>query len=163
CSRCLQRFAVRQVCSWSFYPFAFVLDALSRYSFQQMIDLKKSNYLAAAGRQQLRKLLEALPTEVSQLPAVGLLYGLIEPGEQLEPFLADAGKNHAAVFSIPGAQDPASFFEPVEQAGNVRIARDHAAADLSTGEAFRGSAQDSQNVVLGSRQVFALDYLGWSA
>ena len=84
-----------------------------------------------------------------QLPAVEFLDGRVQFPEDPEPFRRDACFYDAPVFFFARARDQSPRFHAVEQSCNVRIARDHSAADLAAGEAFRPrTAKDAQDVVL---------------
>jgi hypothetical protein len=106
-------------------------------------------HLFAGTVEQVRELPELFRGKVAPLAAMQLVHGLIQFDQQPEPFLGDASLDHATVLRFPRAGDPSAGFHPVEQASDVRIARDEPAADLAAGQALlAGTAKDTQDVVL---------------
>ena len=57
----------------------------------------------------------------------------------------------------------AALFQTVEQAGDVRIARNHAVGDFPAGQPFGRAAQDAQHVVLRRREIFGFEHLEQAA
>src|SRR5580704_16260796 len=94
---------------------------------------------------------------MAQLFAVGLLYGFIEPGKQLQTRACDAGHYGTAVPGLAGPRYEAALFQPTEQASDIRIPRNHSFGDFATGEPFRGTAEDPQHVVLRRREILRLE------
>src|SRR5579862_1738996 len=72
----------------------------------------------------------------------------VQIAQQIESMGRDAGHNHTAVAGLAAARNQGAFFEPIEQSGNVRIAGNHALADLTTGQSIGSAAEDAQDVVL---------------
>jgi hypothetical protein len=98
---------------------------------------------------------------VSSDPAVALLDGPVEVGQDAEARVADARNDDASVRLRPLARDQAAALEPVEQARDVGLLRDHPLADLAAREpGSAGAAQDSQRVVLRRGEALALEDLG---
>ena len=64
------------------------------------------------------------------------VHGLVQFGQQPKPFRGDASLHHAAVLRFPRARDQAPGFHAIEQARDVRIARDEPAADFAAGQAL---------------------------
>src|SRR5256885_14964542 len=112
------------------------LDALRRYSLQQIYLTKKSTHLGTARVQQFSERPKPLPSQVPQLLAMGLFHWRIEPGQRLEPFRSDPGHYHSPVLGFPAARNQLPLFQAVEQPGNVRIPRNHAAGNLAAKEPF---------------------------
>src|ERR1700732_331829 len=84
-----------------------------------------------------------------ELPLVELANGLIQALQNSQTFGSDAGPHHAAVVGLTLTRDHTAFLHAVEQAGDVRIVRDHAIADIPARESGGlGAAQDAQDVVL---------------
>jgi len=105
--------------------------------------------LCARLLQQARKPAQFLCREVMQLPAMEFLYGRIQLSQNPEPFRRDARPYDAPVLLSPRAQNQSPRFHPVQQARDVRVARDHPAADLAAGEAFGPrAAQNAKHIVL---------------
>jgi hypothetical protein len=75
-------------------------------------------------------------------------YRSVEAGEEMQPSGGDAGKNHPAIFGFAATSDQAALFEAVEEAGDIRVVSDHPGGDFAAREAFAGTAQDAQDVVL---------------
>jgi len=62
---------------------------------------------------------------------------------------SDAGLDDASVVGLALAGDDAALFHAVEQAGHIRVVRNHAVADAAAGQtAMPGAAKNAQDVVL---------------
>jgi hypothetical protein len=78
----------------------------------------------------------------------------IERAQQVAPFLRDTNLHHAPILAAAKARDESLSAEPVDDACDVGIARDHALPDLAMSEPLRMAAsQDAQHVVLVGGQV----------
>lgn len=88
-------------------------------------------------------------------------YGLIERGEQLHPLASDADSDNAAIGRFARTGGETTLFQAVDEAGDVGVARDHTAADFTTGEPFLSrAAQDAESVVLGMGDAERLEQYG---
>jgi hypothetical protein len=103
--------------------------------------------------------MELCRRKVTQLASMQFVHGLIQFIEQPEAFRGDAGLNDAPVFRFARASDHSAGLQAIEEAGNVRIARNEAAADFAAGQAlFTGAAEDAQDIVLRAREVEGLEH-----
>ena len=66
----------------------------------------------------------------------------------LRPSGRDPGHHRSPVLGFAAARDQLALFQAVEQAGDVRIAGNHAAGDLAAGQPFGRAPQDAEHVVL---------------
>src|ERR1019366_6769493 len=108
--------------------------------------------------EQIRQLPELFRGKVAQLAAMQFVHGLIQFVQQPESFRGDARLNNAAVLRFPRAGDQSRGFHSVEQASDIRIARDKPPADLAAGQAlFPRASQDAQDVVLRSGEAVGLE------
>lgn len=108
--------------------------------------------------EQIRELPELYCGEVAQLAAVQFVHWFIQFLQQAEPLRGDASFDHTPVLHFARSNDQSAGFHAVEQACDVRIARNETAADLAAGQAFFSSAsQDSQDVVLRSGEAVGLE------
>ena len=64
---------------------------------------------------------------------------------------------------LAASGDEAALFEPVEEAGDVGVAGDHASGDLAAQQAIGRAAQDAEDVVLVGGEVVLLEELGRAA
>lgn len=95
---------------------------------------------------------------MGELASVYFDHWLVEPLQEIEPFLGDAGGDHPAVALLPGAGDQRPRFQPVQQASDVGIPGDHALANLLAGEALRaGTPQDAEQIVLARGEADRLE------
>ena len=114
--------------------------------------------IPAGAVEQIRQLPELFRGKVAQLAAMQFMHGLIQLLQKPQPFGGDASLDHAAVLRLPRAGDQSPRFHAVEQASDVRIARDEPAANLAAGQAFfSGASQDAQDVVLRGGEAVGLD------
>ena len=67
--------------SFVLIPFLFHIDALKRYSLQQLLYAVGSLCLAPADLQQFAKSLRSLHAEVAEKPAVSIAHRLIQPAQ----------------------------------------------------------------------------------
>src|SRR5262249_26631593 len=109
---------------------------------------KKLHGLTPGLFEKLRELLQALPSQVPQEPAVHRQYRFIKSAQELKAGGRDAYQYDAAVLRVPPAFDQLPVFQAVEKARDVRIACNHTIADLAACQSLRCTAQDSQHVVL---------------
>jgi hypothetical protein len=100
---------------------------------------------------------------VAELPAVKITDGLIEAGEKVEPLRGNASKDAAPVRVLPASLDQPALFEAAEQAGNVRLAGDHAVPDFAAKQALLRSPKDAKNIVLVRREPVFAEKLGGTA
>src|SRR5579863_8086360 len=115
-------------------------------------------HILAGAIQQIRELAKLFRRELAPLAAVQFAHGLVEFRQQAQAFRGDTRLDHAAVLRFARASDQAAGFHTVEQAGDVRIARDQPASDLATSQsAFSSAAQDAQNIVLRSGKAKGLE------
>src|SRR3982751_4840417 len=87
--------------------------------------------------QQVEQFDELALAEVAELPAVQVEDGLVQADQELEALPRNSAGHDPAVVGVAGAGAQAGRFQAVERAGHVRIAGDHAAADLAAGDALR--------------------------
>src|SRR5438132_11836857 len=88
-----------------------------------------------------------------------LFEGHIHFAKKLQPGGSNLSVDDAAIMPGASALDKAAIFQAIEQARNVRIARNHALGNLAARQALRPSAaQDAQRVVLrsGESKLFEL-------
>src|SRR5579864_4391827 len=87
-----------------------------------------------------------------------LTNGFVQLVQQSQALRSDARPHHAPVARLAGAGNQAPRFHAIEQARDVRIARDEPAADFAAGQALlAGAAQDAQDVVLGAAEAVGLE------
>ena len=95
---------------------------------------------------------------MAELAAVALAERLAHLAQQGQPRLGDADVDDAAVVGRPVALDQAALLQLVEQAGDVRGARDEPAGQVQRADLVRVVAgQQPQGVVLLRRQVVAAE------
>ena len=94
---------------------------------------------------------------MAQLPAMSFPYRFVKPVQEPQPRPGNPGHHCPAVPGLAGPGDQATFFQPVEQASDVRVASNHAFGDLATREPFGRAAKDSQHVVLRRGEILSLD------
>jgi hypothetical protein len=100
---------------------------------------------------------------MTDLPPVEVADRLIEALEQAEAPRSNADQDFPAVGILTTATNKAALFEPVEEAGDIRVAADHSRRDFAAEQAIGGAAQDTQNVVLIGREVVLLEEVGGAA
>src|SRR5580692_11279229 len=122
--------------------------------------IKKLTHCGARNPQQISKFPKPFPAQVAQLLAVGLLDRFIQLAQNLESVRLDLRHNHPTVLCFPPARDQTTFFQPVQQSGDVGVSRNHAARYLAAGQAVRRPAQDAEHVVLRRRKVLGLEKQG---
>ena len=97
---------------------------------------------------------------MAELALVKLANRLIETFEKSKARGGDAGFDDAAVTGLAGAGDEAALFHAVEEAGHIRVVRNHAVADAAAGEAFgHGAAKNAEDVVLSAGEAMGLEEL----
>lgn len=97
---------------------------------------------------------------VAKLALMKLANRLIETFQNSETRRCYAGFDDAAVIGLARTSDEASLFHAVEEAGHVRVVRDHAIADTAAGEAFGfGAAKNAEDVVLRAGEAMWLEEL----
>lgn len=78
----------------------------------------------------------------------------VQAAQQREPGPGDRGRHRPAVAPITRPRDQATLVEPVEQAGEIRVARQHPLGDRPVRERLRpGAAEDPQHVILRKGQI----------
>lgn len=96
--------------------------------------------------------------EMVDLFAVQIKHGFVEVFQNAEAFGSNAGGDHAAVLGVAVTGDEDSCLKAVEEAGDVGIAGDQVFADAFAGHAaVAGAAEDSEDVVLGGREVVGFE------
>lgn len=97
---------------------------------------------------------------MAELLLVELANRLIETFQKSESRGSYAGFDDASVVGLARTSDEASLFHAVEEAGHVRVVRDHAIADAAAGEAFGfGAAKNAEDVVLRAGEATWLEEL----
>ena len=95
-----------------------------------------------------------------ELALVKLANRLIEIFQKSETRGGDAGFDDAAVIGLARAGDEAALFHAVEEAGHVRVVRNHAFADAAAGEAFGlGATKNAKDIVLRAGEAVRLEEL----
>ena len=95
-----------------------------------------------------------------ELPLVQGAHRTIKSFQKLKTLRCYISLNHATVVALAFASDEIAFFHPIQEAGNVRVARDHAFADFAAGQSrMTSAAKDTQYIVLGRGQARGFDYL----
>ncbi len=115
--------------------------------------------MAAGAAEQLRERLQALRPQMSQLPLVSPPHRPIEPAQNLQTRWGDASHYRPPIFCFAASRDEAALLQPVEQASDVWVSRNHAVGDFPAGEAFRRAAKNPEHVVLRRRNILALQNL----
>ena len=82
-----------------------------------------------------------------------LLERLIEVGQGFVAFLGQRHVNHSSIRLATLPHDEPRFFQAVDQAGDAGDNRDGAVGDLKTWQRGTFAPQDTQDVVLGWRQI----------
>lgn len=101
-----------------------------------------------AGSQQARQRTESFGSEVAEQLPMRLAHRLVQPGEDVQPFLRDLDNDDTAVLAVAAARNEPALFQPVEQPRDIRIVRNHTIGDLPAGEPLGSPAKDSQNIIL---------------
>jgi hypothetical protein len=78
---------------------------------------------------------------------------LIEIGQSLVAFLGQRDVNHSSIRLATLPRDEPRFFQAVDQAGYAGHNRNRAAGDLKAWQRSTFAPQDTQDVVLGWRQI----------
>ena len=95
-----------------------------------------------------------------ELALVKLANRLIETFEKSKARRSDAGFDDAAVIGLARAGDEAALLHAVEEAGHIRVVRNHAVADDAAGEAIGlGAAKNAEDVVLRAGEAMGLEEL----
>jgi hypothetical protein len=78
-----------------------------------------------------------------------LFHYVIQFCQHIQTLSGDVGPNYSAIVKIAALAQESLCFEPGQQAGNVRLGRDHPAADGRTSQTLRlRPSQNSKDVVL---------------
>ena len=86
---------------------------------------------------------------MAELPFVKVVNRLIQTPQEIKTLGGDARLDDATIVGLALPSDQAIFFHPVEQAGHVRIMRNHALSNVAAGQTVRlRTAQDPQDVIL---------------
>jgi len=110
--------------------------------------------------QQLGECFQARSGDVVELALVQLANRLIETFQKSESRGGDAGFDDAAVIGLSLTTDETALLHAVEEAGHVRVVRDHAFADAAAGEAcWLGATENAQDIVLRAGQAVRLEEL----
>ena len=95
-----------------------------------------------------------------ELALVKLANRLIETFEKSEARGGDAGFDDAAVIGLAGTGDEAALLHAVEEAGHIRVVRNHALSDAAAGEAIGlCAAKNAEDVVLSTGEAMGLEEL----
>src|SRR6266849_6047599 len=132
--------------SWKFLLGALGVSAAKSLSFPHQF-------------QQFNQLLQFILSDVAEHFPAKLFEGSVHFAQKLQPGSGDLSIDHAAIVLRAHALDEAPIFQAIEQTRNVRIARDHALADLAARQSLLpSSAQNAQGVVLraGESKFFEL-------
>ena len=71
---------------------------------------------------------------------------------------SDARFHNAAIILLPSARDESAVFKTIEEAGDVRIVRNHATTHFPAGQArWTRASQNSQNVELRTGEIERLE------
>jgi hypothetical protein len=110
--------------------------------------------------EQICELLEALRAHRGHALFEERLHVLRRLRHHVQSGLRDAGVHHASILRVPRLLDQAACFEPVEEAGQVRIVVHHPLRDPAARKS-RGSRapEDAQDVELRARQLRRLERL----
>ena len=100
---------------------------------------------------------------MSDLAPMEVADRLIESVEEAEATGSNSDQDFTAIRILTTATDEAALFEPVEEAGDIRIACDHAGGNFAAEQAIGGAAQNAEYVVLVGREVVQLEELGGAA
>src|SRR5271165_7406162 len=97
---------------------------------------------------------------MAKLILVQLVNGAIQFLQQLQSFGGDARFDHPAIFYLALAEDEFVTLHTVEQASDIRIARNHAFADAAAEQAVGLRATKyAQYIILGGREASGLNEL----
>src|SRR4051812_25130662 len=99
-----------------------------------LIMMLTSACLCSRGLEQLDELLELVRAQVTQLLAMRRFDLRIELAQQLRSRRRDARTDDSAVLLFATPRDQPALLEAIEQASDIRIARDHARSDLAAGK-----------------------------
>src|ERR1700688_929374 len=95
-----------------------------------------------------------------EIPPVQGAHRSIKRFQKLETLWCYISLDHATIVALAFASDEVALFHAVQQARNVRVARDHALADFAAGQSGAASAAKyAQYIVLGRSQAGGFDYL----
>lgn len=103
--------------------------------------------------------MEPFGTQMAHLTPMEIANGAIEAGEEPDAAGCDVDEDAAAVGMLAAAGDEVSLLEPVEKAGNVGVAGDHASGNLAAEQAIGRAAQDAEDVVLVGGEVMLFEEL----
>src|SRR5580693_4484746 len=94
-------------------PFAsYELDALSRYSLQQIVQKKLG--FAAGDAEQFTKSLEPLTPQVAELLPVRFLHGPVKPVQHLESLRRNPGQDHAPVLGVAPSRNETPLLQSIQ-------------------------------------------------
>ena len=97
---------------------------------------------------------------MAELALVKLANRLIETFKKSEARRGDAGFDDAAVNGLASAGDEAALLHAVEEAGHIRVVRNHALTDAAAGEAIGlCAAKNAEDVVLCAGKAMGLEEL----
>jgi hypothetical protein len=93
-----------------------------------------------------------------KLAAMQFAHRLVERLKQIKALGGDACFDHAAIIGLAFTSDEIAFFHAVEEAGDVRVMRNHAFAYATAGEAMGFSAaKNPQDVILRAGETGGFD------
>jgi len=91
---------------------------------------------------------------------VKIVHRLVERFQQAESLRRNARFYDAAVVGLPFSGNEAALFHAVEQAGYVRVVRNHAVTDAAAGQAGGlGAAKNTEDIVLSAGKAGGFDEL----
>jgi hypothetical protein len=97
---------------------------------------------------------------VVKLTLMKLANRLIETFQKNEARRGDASFDDAAVIGLASARDKAALFHAVEEAGHVRVVRNHALADGAARETIGlSAAENAEDIVLRASEAVGLEEL----
>src|SRR6266496_4623229 len=84
---------------------------------------------------------------------VGVKHRGVQLRKELQTSIRDASQYHAAVSSLATAGYQCALLQTIQKPCNIRVPRDHTTGDLATGKSLGSSAQNTQDIVLGWRNL----------
>ena len=95
-----------------------------------------------------------------ELAFVEIVHRLVESFQQAKSLRRDARLYNAPVVGLALPGDEAALFHAVEEAGHVRVVRNHAVADAAAGQAGGlGAAKNAKDIILGAGEAGGFEEL----
>ena len=85
---------------------------------------------------------------MAELSAVHLLDGSVQTAQRGKALRSNSNHDASPVLSVAITRQEPAFFYAIEQAGYIRVARDHTLGDLAAEQTLRRPSQDTQHVIL---------------